>query len=156
MLKFVWHLKIGLKVIKLFYYYFFFGHVTEVWSKAFHPSLMFVDGATTNSITTLRMKTLSTTTLNIKTLSTTMVSITLNVHNDAQHNGTWNRVLLWWVLFMLSVTNKPCLLSVVMLNVIMRSVVALRRSLELTRLIVSRSIVVQFYCKMLHYATFFK
>ncbi len=47
-------------------------------------------------------------------------------HNDTQHNVTQHngRTLLCWVSFMLSVKNKSLMLSVILLNVIMLSVVA--------------------------------
>ncbi len=52
-----------------------------------------------------------------------------NQHNNTQHNSkldkTLSIMLLSWVSFMLSIANKPIMLSVVMLNVVMLSVAVL-------------------------------
>ncbi len=72
-------------------------------------------GATTFSITTFSITTLSNT-----TLSTTISKLRHSVYC----HFCYAEFLLCWTSLMLSVTNKPFMLSVVMLNVVMLNVVA--------------------------------
>jgi hypothetical protein len=75
------------------------------------------------SITTFSITTLSIMTFNITALSKMTFSITLTnrntQHNDAQYmyiEYCYSECPLWWLSFMLSVTNYPFILSVIMLN----------------------------------------
>jgi hypothetical protein len=87
----------------------------------------------TLSITKFSIKTLSTMTFSIMTLSITKfsiktLSITINENNcDIQHNDTQYcySECICSVSFMLSVTNKPTMLYVIMLSVAMLSVIML-------------------------------
>jgi hypothetical protein len=76
-------------------------------------------------IMTLSIMTLSIMMLSIMTLSITTIKCNIQ-HDDAQHYviQCLRKVSLWCLSFMLNVTNKSVMLSVIMLNFILLNVVA--------------------------------